>query len=153
MSTDYLSKRVKSFGHAFKGIATLIATQHHARLHLLSTIIVVAAGLYLRLRRWEWVAILLCIGMVWMAEALNTAIEFLADEVTLERRERIRNAKDIAAAGVLITAMVSVAVAILVFWNHLPHHVMNTDGIIHPQSKRAVREGFEPSVPFWSTAL
>ena len=119
MIADYISKRVKSFGHAFKGIATLIATQHHARLHLLSTIIVVAAGLYLRLRRWEWVAILLCIGMVWMAEALNTAIEFLGDEVSLERRERIGKAKDVAAGGVLITAIVAVAVAALVFLNHL----------------------------------
>lgn len=119
MITDYLSKRVKSFGHAFRGIATLIATQPHARIHLLSTIIVVAAGLSLGLRRWEWIAILLCIGMVWMAEALNTALEFLADEVSPERRERIGKAKDTAAGGVLITATVSIAVAALVFWNHL----------------------------------
>jgi diacylglycerol kinase len=119
MITYYLSKRVKSFGHAFKGIATLIATQHHARLHLLSTIIVVAAGLYLRLRRWEWVAILLCIGMVWMAEALNTALELLADEVDRNHRPGIGLAKDMAAAGVLIASVASAIVGVLVFWNHL----------------------------------
>jgi diacylglycerol kinase len=119
MITDYLSKRVKSFGYAFQGIAILIRTQPHAQLHLLATVIAVAAGLHVGLRRWEWVAILLCIGMVWMAEALNTALEFLADEVSLERRERIGKAKDVAAGGVLITTAVSVAVAVLVFWNHL----------------------------------
>lgn len=119
MIADYLSMRAKSFGHAFKGIATLIATQPHARLHLLASIIVVAAGLCLRLRRWEWVAVLLCIGMVWMAEALNTALEFLADEVSLDRRDRIGKAKDVAAGGVLITALIAVAVAAVVFWNHL----------------------------------
>lgn len=116
---EYLEDRVRSFGHAFRGIVTLLSTQHHARLHLLVTLLVICAGAAFRLRRWEWVAILLCIGMVWMAEALNTSIEFLADEVTLERRDRIRKAKDVAAGGVLITALVSVAVALLVFINHL----------------------------------
>jgi diacylglycerol kinase (ATP) len=62
---------------------------------------------------------MLCIGMVWMAEALNTALEFLADEVSLEQRERIGKAKDVAAGGVLIVAMISVVIAALVFWNHL----------------------------------
>jgi diacylglycerol kinase len=116
---QYLTARVRSFGYAIKGVMTLLGTQPHARLHLLATIIVVAAGWTVHLRRWEWVAILLCIGMVWMAEALNTAIEFLADEVTLDRRERIGKAKDVAAGGVLITAMVSVVVAAMVFLNHL----------------------------------
>ncbi|MFZ0616478.1 MAG: diacylglycerol kinase family protein [Chthoniobacterales bacterium] len=119
MITSYLSKRLKSFGYAFQGIRTLVTTQPHARLHLLATIVVVTAGIRVGLRRWEWVAIMLCIGMVWMAEALNTALEFLADEVSLEQRERIGKAKDVAAAGVLIVAMISVVIAALVFWNHL----------------------------------
>ena len=120
---DYLSARIRSFGYAIKGIMTLIGTQPHARLHLLATVVVTGAGLYLHLRRWEWVAILLCIGMVWMAEALNTAIEFLADEVTLERRDRIGKAKDVAAGGVLIVAIISIAVAALVFLNHFGFHL------------------------------
>lgn len=116
---EYLAARVRSFGYAFRGIITLVATQPHARLHLLATFIVIGAGSIVHLRRWEWVAILLCIGMVWMAEALNTAIEFLSDEVTLERRDRIGKAKDLAAGGVLIAALISSLVAVQVFSNHL----------------------------------
>ncbi len=119
MIARYLQARVKSFGYAFNGLKVLLLTQPHARLHALSTIAVLTLGTALQLRRWEWVAILLCIGMVWMAEALNTALEFLADEVSLEKRERIGKAKDVAAGGVLITAMISVVVAVLVFWQHL----------------------------------
>lgn len=119
MITSYLSNRLKSFGYAFQGIRTLVTTQPHAQLHLLATIVVVTAGIRVGLRRWEWVAIMLCIGMVWMAEALNTALEFLADEVSLEQRDRIGKAKDVAAGGVLIVAMISVVVAALVLWNHL----------------------------------
>lgn len=120
MITRYLQARIRSFGYAFNGLKVLLLTQPHAQLHALATIAVLVLGKMLHLRRWEWVAILLCIGMVWMAEALNTALEFLADEVSLEQRDRIAKAKDVAAGGVLITALISVAVAVVVFRNHLP---------------------------------
>jgi len=119
MTSGYLSKRLQSIGYALNGVKTLLSTQAHARLHLLATLLVIGAGFFVRLRRWEWVAILLCIGMVWLAEALNTALEFLADEVSLEQRERIGKSKDVAAGGVLITAIVAITIAALVFWNHL----------------------------------
>jgi len=120
MLVRYLQARAKSFGYAFNGLKVLLLTQPHARLHAIATVVVLIAGKILQLGLWEWVAILLCIGMVWMAEALNTALEFLADEVSLEKRDRIGNAKDVAAGGVLITAMISIAIAVIVFWNHLP---------------------------------
>jgi diacylglycerol kinase len=119
MITRYLQARIRSFGYAFNGLKVLLLTQPHAKLHALATITVLALGKILHLRRWEWVSILLCIAMVWMAEALNTAIEFLADEVSLEKRDRIGKAKDVAAGGVLIAALISVTVAVIVFINHL----------------------------------
>ena len=122
MISEYLSKRLKSFGYAFQGIRTLLFTQAHARLHLLATVLIVSVGMYLGFSRWEWTAILLCIGLVWMAEAFNTALEFLADEVSLEQRSRIGKAKDVAAGGVLITALVSVGVAAVILSGHLLHH-------------------------------
>lgn len=115
----YLTARIRSFGYAIQGIITLLRTQSHARLHLLASFLVLGGSIYLQLQCWEWVSILLCIGFVWMAEALNTSIEFLADEVTLERRERIRHAKDVAAGAVLISALTASTVAFLVLANHL----------------------------------
>ena len=119
MITSYFSSRIRSLSHAFRGIRTLVSTQPNARLHLVATISVIAAGLFLHLRRWEWIALLLCIGLVWMAESLNTALEFLANEISTEKREGIGKAKDVAAGGVLITALVSIAVAVIIFLNHL----------------------------------
>ena len=46
---------------------------------------------------------------------MNTAVELLADEVTLEQRERIGQAKDVAAFGVLAAAVAAAAVGLLVF--------------------------------------
>ena len=111
MIANYLVARIRSFGYAFNGLKVLITTQPHARLHAIATVLALLIGKLVHFRCWEWVAILLCIGMVWMAEAMNTAIEFLADEVSLEQRVRIGKAKDVAAAGVLIVALISVVVA------------------------------------------
>ena len=119
MISCYLRARIRSFRHAIGGIIALLRTQPHARIHLLATLAVILAGYVLHLRRWEWVAILICIGMVWMAEAFNTSLEFLGDEISLELRERIGKAKDIAAGGVLIVSLISVVIALMIFENHL----------------------------------
>ena len=112
---NYLRRRLRSFGHAFRGGRTLVATQPNARVHAVATLAVTAMGITLGIERWEWVATACAMALVWLAEALNTAVELLADEVTLERRERIGQAKDVAAFGVLAAATGAVAVGLLVF--------------------------------------
>jgi diacylglycerol kinase len=108
--------RLRSFGYAFKGLRTLVLEQTNARIHLLATVSVIGLGLNQGLARLEWVAILLCVAMVWCAEALNTSLEYLCDAVHPEHHQLIERAKDVAAAGVLVCAAISVAVAALVFF-------------------------------------
>lgn len=119
MITNFLSARLRSIGCALKGIAVLIRTQPNAQLHAIATLGIVIVGFFLHFRPWEWVTILLCIGLVWAAEALNTALEFLADEIDTAHRPGIGRAKDVAAAGVLIAALVSILIAGVILWNHL----------------------------------
>ena len=114
-----LGKRIGSFRRAFRGISTMLRTQHNTWIHLASTLLVVLLGLLLSLSVFEWVAIALVIGVVWVAEALNTAVEFLADEVSQAQRELIGKAKDAAAAGVLFAALSAFVVGILVFAPHV----------------------------------
>ena len=114
-----IGKRVWSFRHAFRGISTILRTQHNAWIHLAATVFVIAFGAVLSLSIFEWVAITLAIGLVWAAEALNTAVEFLADEVSKDQRELIGKAKDVAAAGVLFSAFAALVVGILVFGPHV----------------------------------
>ena len=112
---DYLRRRLRSFGHAFRGGRTLVAMQPNARVHAAATVAITALSITLGIDRLEWVAVAVAMALVWLAEALNTAVELLADEVTLERRERIGQAKDVAAFGVLAAAVGAVAVGVLVF--------------------------------------
>ena len=74
-----LAARARSFSHAFRGIATLLASQHNARIHALATIAVVIVGFALGVTRLEWALLVAAIALVWLAEAFNTAVEFVAD--------------------------------------------------------------------------
>ena len=111
--------RVRSCRYALAGFRVLLASQHNARIHAAATVAVASAGLVCRLHALEWALLALAVGLVWAMEAINTAIELLADEVTLERRPRIGQAKDVAACGVLLAALAAVAVGLSVFLPHL----------------------------------
>ena len=82
--------------------------------------LVILAGLLIWLSRLEWCVIFVAITSVWTAEALNSAIEFLADEVSLEKRELIGKAKDAGAAGVLLASAGAAVIGLIVF---LPHWI------------------------------
>ena len=69
----------------------------------------------MRISPGEWLWIILAIGIVWYSEAVNTAIERLADAVTLDQNPNIKVAKDCAAAGVLIAALVAALIGLIIF--------------------------------------
>lgn len=109
-----IHKRLKSFGFAFAGLRHLVATEHNAWLHGLATFGALATGLVVA-ERDDWLWIVLAIGWVWSAEAFNTAIERLADRVTEERDPQIAIVKDLAAAGVLVSAFGAAVIGLLIF--------------------------------------
>ena len=111
--------RIRSFRYAIVGILRMIRCQHNALIHLFVTIGVVAAGLFFHLSRAEWCWIVLAIAIVWTAEALNTAFEFLADAASPSFHPIVRDAKDVAAGAVLITAIAAVIIGVIVFWPHV----------------------------------
>jgi len=117
---SYLNKRVRAFRCAFVGIGRLITREAHAKIHLLAALGVIVTGILLRIERWEWCAVLICIGGVFMAEAFNTAVEKLADRVTRDCDPLIGAAKDVAAGAVLLFVIASVVVGLVVF---IPHFV------------------------------
>jgi diacylglycerol kinase (ATP) len=82
-------------------------------------VVVLAASIYFGLSSDEWRWIILAIALVWLAEALNTAIERLADAVTLEPNENIGYAKDVAAGAVLAAAIVSAMIGLTIFLPHI----------------------------------
>lgn len=109
-----LQARLKSVAHAWSGLCELVATEANARIHLAASLAVLALGLLCGLVAWEWVAIILAAALVWTAEALNSALERLADAVTRDIHPSIKAAKDMAAGAVLLAALAAAMVGVLV---------------------------------------
>lgn len=112
-------QRVKSFKHAANGLAILFREEHNARIHLLMSICVVIAGYCFHITHMEWIAIVMSIGFVIGMEALNSAIESLADFVCPERHDMIKKVKDLSAASVLLAAISALVVGVIVFSSRL----------------------------------
>jgi len=105
--------RARSFVFAFHGWRRFIATQHNAWVHAAATVPVIAASILLGISAADWRWIVLAIALVWITEALNTAIEQLGDAITTQREPRIGFAKDIAAGAVLVGAIAAAAIGAL----------------------------------------
>jgi diacylglycerol kinase len=86
---------------------------------LLATLAVCTLGVLLRIETWEWSVILLASGLVLSLEALNGAIEKLADHLAPERHRTIGIVKDLCAGSVLIAAIFAGLLAVLIFLPHL----------------------------------
>jgi len=98
-----ISGRIKSFGHAARGIVFLLKSQQNARIHLISAIAVVAMGWWLKADQYEWCLLIIAIGIVLIAEIFNTAIEYIMDCISPDYNAKVKVIKDLAAGGVLIS--------------------------------------------------
>jgi len=107
-----------SFGHALRGIG-LAGRERNFRIELAAAGLVLLAGWQFRVGAGEWALLILCIFWVLGMEALNTAVETLADRISRERDPLIGQAKDLAAAGVLLAAIGAALIALIVFLPHL----------------------------------
>ncbi len=110
-----LNKRLKSFKYAFSGVYDLIKTQPNVRIHVLAMLAVIVAGWYFQLAPQEWCMIALSIALVLAAEAFNTALEYLTNLVSPGYHPLAGKTKDVAAAGVLLTAAGATVVGLIVF--------------------------------------
>lgn len=115
----HLRQRLKSFAHAFRGIGEMLQTESHARIHGIATLLVVLLGFALKVDRFEWLALVLTIALVFSLEAVNTAFEALCDVASPDYHPQVRRAKDVAAGAVLIAAIAAVIVAALIFGHRL----------------------------------
>ena len=111
----WLQARLAAFTCAFRGVVTLLRETAHARIHLLATVLVLSLAAYLELSIADWQALILTIALVWLAEGMNSALEYLCDAAVPEQHPLIGKAKDVAAGAVLLCAGFAVLMAVLVF--------------------------------------
>lgn len=108
-----------SFSHAWDGIVHNFTTQPNFRVHLIFAILAILAGLYFKITSTQWLIITFTITLVIVAEMINTALESMVDLITSEHRQHAKIAKDTSAGMVLITAILAIIVAAIVFLPYL----------------------------------
>ena len=109
----------QTFKHAFNGLGFFLRNESNAWIHSVISIIVIIAALIFPISLMEWVALLLCIGGVFSAEAFNTSIECLCDLKGREPDPNIKIVKDVSAGAVLIMAIISVVIGMIIFLPHI----------------------------------
>jgi len=106
---------LRSFGHAFAGVAYILRTQRNARIELTVGLAAVLLGLWLGLTSLEWAVLAITIALVLALEWINTSLELAVSLASPEQHPSAKAAKDVAAACVLVGAITSVVVGLLLF--------------------------------------
>ena len=112
-----MNKFIASMKHATNGIRYGV-TERNFRIHLVIAFAVVFFGVILSINVLEWVAILLCFGLVMSLELINTAIEELANHIRDELKlpyATTKMCRDVSAGAVLIAATCSGLIGLLIF--------------------------------------
>ncbi|MFM8741361.1 MAG: diacylglycerol kinase family protein [Cytophagales bacterium] len=105
----------KSFGFAINGLVTAWREQLNLKIHAAIAFLVLIVGWQMRISKYEWSVVILCIGVVLAAELFNSAIEKWVDLVQPQRNETAGRIKDISAAAVLVVALAAAVVGVIVF--------------------------------------
>ena len=109
-----MKKFLKSVTYAINGLYSALKTERNLRIDIAAMLIAIAFGFYLKLSIMTWGLIILVIGFVLTTELFNTAIERLGDEAANGvQKQLIKKAKDIAAAGGLLSALTALILGIL----------------------------------------
>jgi len=103
------------FLDAWRGVRAVFRSERNFRIHTAIAVVVLMSGFLFRLSALEWVSVIFACGLVFAAEIMNTAVEYLADAVHPEMDPGIRRAKDAAAGAVLMASVAAAAVGAIVF--------------------------------------
>lgn len=106
---------LESFTNAVNGIFEAFYQERNLRIHLIFAIAVIFASLFVSLSILEFILILILIGLVFVSELFNTAIEILADKVEDKQDEGIKLVKDISASAVLVSSVLAFVVGLIIF--------------------------------------
>ena len=119
MTNNFFTKRAKSFVHAGRGVWIFLKGTHNSWIHMTIFVIAVIAGFYFNISRIEWMMLIFASGLVFMADAFNTAIEIDIDLTSPEYHPFARDTKDVAAGAVLIAALTAAVIGVFIFGPYL----------------------------------
>lgn len=107
--------RIKSLKFAIRGVWLLITTEHSIMVQFSIAILVTILGFVMDISAIEWMFQLLAIGMVLVAESLNTGVEKLSDFIHPDYHKRIGFIKDISAGAATFAAIIAFIIGLIIY--------------------------------------
>ena len=89
------------------------------RIHSIVAMGIVLLSVGLDLDRNEWICIFIGIGVVFIVEMMNTAIEMMLDLLVPTHHRAVKHVKDISAGAVLVASVLAVVIGGMVFGSKL----------------------------------
>ena len=126
---EFISSRIQSFGHAFRGWGYVLKTQHNAWIHAVVATLVFVTAFWLELPPRDWAILILTVTMVFAAEFINTAIEAVVDLASPAHHPLAKVGKDVGAAAVLIAALAAVLIGLLILGPPLWARLFSATGV------------------------
>lgn len=114
-----LQKLKRSFGYAISGVLHAFKTEQNLLIHFFIAFLVIILSFILRISAFEMAILGITMLVVIVTEMINTAIENVIDLITAEHKVEAKNAKDVAAGMVLVTASGAIIIGILIFTPHI----------------------------------
>lgn len=113
------SNFLDAWKNAIDGIIYATTTQRNIKIQLVLAVLVVIVSLFFDLDRAEFLCFLFTIILILFAEMVNTAIETVVDLYVDVYHPKAKIAKDVAAGGVVITAINAIIVAYFLFFDKI----------------------------------
>jgi diacylglycerol kinase len=105
----------KSFHYSIKGLSKTFRDEPNLKIQSIIAIIVITLGCFLNIEKWEWIMIIFAIGLVIIAELVNSAVERITDVLKPRINGYVKEIKDIMAAAVFVSALIAVIVGLIIF--------------------------------------
>ena len=110
-----MKKIRNSFKYAIEGIWTSFKTERNMKIHIFIMILVIIAGIILKIDKLEWIICITLFAIVIGSELFNTSIETIVDMVMPEKNEKAKIAKDVSAGAVLVVAIGAAIIGLVIF--------------------------------------
>ena len=106
---------LKSFSFAFQGLKDCLLNEKNFKIQYVTALAILVAGIFFSLSSMEWISILVCFALVLSFEIINSAIEKLCDLVCPSINPVIKKVKDMCAAAVLVSSIISFIIGCIIF--------------------------------------
>lgn len=110
-----MKKIRNSFKYAIEGLWTSFKTERNMKIHIFIMILVIIAGIILKINKSEWIICIILFAIVIGSELFNTSIETIVDMVMPEKNEKAKIAKDVSAGAVLVVAIGAAIIGLVIF--------------------------------------